>query len=410
MVEAPLRQSVAVPQRSARPFAILAAAFPVLLVGSNLATPLYAVYRERFGFSSLVLTLVFTTYTIVLVPSLLVFGQVSDRVGRRRVIVTGLCVSALGLLVFAVADATAWLFAARAVQGLAVGMATGAATAGLVELEPHGDRARAALFAVLAQAGGSSLGPLLAGVLAQWAPAPRVLCYVVVLVLTLLAAAAVLTLPESRRESGGPWRMQRPSVPEDIRAGFWRASLTATTVWVVAALFLSVVPSYAAKLLDTSNLALLGAIAASLLAASCVAQVLAARRVDPVRAQPAGLVLVAAGLVALVLAFPLHSLAALFTSAILGGAGHGLAFLGSQAEVNELAPIERRGEVTAAFISVIYCGVAVSVIGVGVLATVISLRTGVTVFAAVAAATAAGTTWWHVEERRRRRRLAHAAG
>jgi MFS family permease len=204
--------------------------------------------------------------------------------------------------------------------------------------------------------------------------------------------------------------MQRPSVPEDIRAGFWRASLTATTVWVVAALYLSVVPSYAAKLLDTSNLALLGAIAGSLLATSCVAQVLAARRVDPVRAQPAGLVLVAAGLVALVLAFPLHSLAALFTSAILGGAGHGLAFLGSQAEVNELAPIERRGEVTAAFISVIYCGVAVSVIGVGILATVNSLRTGVTVFAAVAGATAAGTTWWHVEARRRRRRLAHATG
>jgi MFS family permease len=344
------------------------------------------------------------------VPSLLVFGQVSDRVGRRRVIVTGLCVAALGLLVFALADATAWLFAARAVQGLAVGMATGAATAGLVELEPHGDRSRAALFAVLAQAGGSSLGPLLAGVLAQWAPAPRVLCYVVVLVLTLLAAAAVLTIPEMRRESGGRRRLQRPSVPADIRAGFWRASLTATTVWVVAALYLSVVPSYAAKLLDTSNLALLGAIAASLLATSCVAQALAARRrVAPARAQPAGLVLVAAGLVALVLAFPLHSLTALLASGVLGGAGHGLAFLGSQAEVNELAPIERRGEVTAAFISVIYCGVAVSVIGVGILASVISLRAGVTVFAAVAGAAAAGTTAWHVAERRRRRRLAHAA-
>ncbi len=401
-----MRQSVTVPQRSARPFAILAAAFLVLLVGSNLATPLYAVYRERFGFSSVVLTLVFATYMVVLVPSLLVFGQLSDRVGRRRVIAAGLCVAALGLLLFAVADATAWLFAARAVQGLAVGMVTGAATAGLVELEPHGDRGRAALFAVLAQAGGSSIGPLLAGVLAQWAPAPRVLCYVVALVLALLAAAATLTLPQSPRASGH-WRMQRPSVPQDIRAGFWRASLTATTVWMVAALYLSVVPSYAAKLLDTSNLALLGAIAASLLGTSCVAQVLAARRVDPARAQPAGLVLVATGLVALVLAFPLHSLAALFASAILGGAGHGLAFLGAQADVNDLAPIERRGEVTAAFISVIYCGVATSVVGVGILASTISLRTGVTTFAAVAGAAAAGTTGWHLTERRRR--LAHAA-
>ena len=70
-------------------------------------------------------------------------------------------------------------------QGLSVGMVTGAATAGLVELEPHGDRGRAALYAVLVQGGGSSAGPLLAGALAQWAPEPRVLCYLVALVLAL---------------------------------------------------------------------------------------------------------------------------------------------------------------------------------------------------------------------------------
>ena len=120
---------------------------------------------------------------------------------------------------------------------------------------------------------------------------------------------------------------------------------------MVAALYLSVVPSYAAKLLDTGNLALLGAIAASLLAASCAAQLIASRRDGAAGVQPLGLALVGAGLAALVLAFPLHSLVALFASALLGGAGHGLAFLGAQAEINELAPVERRGEVTAAFIS-----------------------------------------------------------
>ena len=156
-------------------------------------------------------------------------------------------------------------------------MVTGAATAGLVELEPHGDRGRAALYAVLVQGGGSSAGPLLAGALAQWAPEPRVLCYLVALVLALAAAVAVMTIPEPA-PGGGRWRFQRPSVPAEIRVGFWRACLTATTVWMVAALYLSVVPSYAAKLLDTGNLALLGAIAGSLLAASCAAQLVAARR------------------------------------------------------------------------------------------------------------------------------------
>jgi MFS family permease len=385
-----------VPERAGRPFLILTVAFFALLLGSNLPTPLYAVYRERFGFSSAVLTLVFATYMVVLVPTLLLCGQLSDRVGRKRVIAAGLVAAAVGLGLFAAAASTAWLFAARAVQGLSVGMVTGAATAGLVELEPHGDRGRAALYAVLVQGGGSSAGPLLAGALAQWAPEPRVLCYLVALVLALVAAAAVLTIPEPA-PAGGRWRIQRPSVPRDIRAGFWRASLTATTVWMVAALYLSVVPSYASKLLDTGNLALLGAIAASLLATSCAAQLIASHRDGSAGAQPLGLALVVAGLVALVLAFPLHSLAALFASAILGGAGHGLAFLGAQTEVNHIAPPERRGEVTAAFMSCIYGGVAVSVIGVGVISTSAqSLYTAVAIFAAAIGATAMLTAGWHL--------------
>ena len=199
--------------------------------------------------------------------------------------------------------------------------------------------------------------------------------------------------------AGGRWRVQRPSVPAEIRAGFWRASLTAGTVWMVAALYLSVVPSYAATLLDTGNLALLGAIAASLLAASCATQLIASRRDRAAGAQPLGLVLVVTGLAALVLAFPLHSLAALFASALLGGAGHGLAFLGAQAEINELAPIERRGEVTAAFISCIYSGVAISAIGVGLLSTALSLRTAVTIFAGVVGTTALTATAWHLRAR-----------
>jgi MFS family permease len=139
-------------------FAVVGAALFVLVTGANLATPLYAVYRERFGFSSLVLTLVFATYQLVLCPSLLVFGQLSDRLGRRPVIAGGLGVAMAGLALFALARGTGWLFAARVVQGLAVGTATAAASAALVELAPAAEKARAALVSTLAQAGGAPPG------------------------------------------------------------------------------------------------------------------------------------------------------------------------------------------------------------------------------------------------------------
>jgi MFS family permease len=368
----------------------------VLVAGANLATPLYAVYRERFGFSSVVLTLVFATYQLVLCPSLLLFGQLSDRVGRRPVIAAGLGVAMAGLGLFALARGTGWLFAARAVQGLAVGAASGAATAALVELAPAGDRARAALVSTLAQAGGSAAGPLVGGMLAEWAPAPRSTAFVAGLVVTGAVLAAVLALPRLPGAGDGPWRMQRPGVPPDIRARFARLALSASAAWAVAGLYLSVVPSYAGSLLDTSNLALEGAITAVMLVASCAAQVVTRRGSASERDQSVGLGLVVLSLGALVVAFPTHSVVLLFAAAVVGGVGHGMAFLGAQVDVNAIAPPDRRGEVTAAFFVCIYLGVAVSAVGVGLLATLASLYTAVVVFACVTGVACVAAVGWQV--------------
>jgi MFS family permease len=389
--------TVAVARRTSTrtPFLVVAGALFILLLDGNLPTPLYAVYRERFGFSGTELTLIFAIYAMALIPSLLVVGQLSDRVGRRRVIAGGLGAAALGLLLLALAQSTAWLFVARAVQGLALGATVGTAAAALVELEPEGDHARAALATVLGQSGGSAAGPLLAGVLAQWAPAPRQLSYAVGIALTVAAALAVLRIEEPH-EPGGEWRLQRPRVPSDARGPFARASLTGACIWAVGALFLSVVPSYAAKLLETSDLALLGAISAMMLGMACLAQALCTRGVmTPGRAQPLGLGLLVAGVAALVLAFPAHSLALVLVAAVLAGAGLGLGFFGSQAEINAIAPSDRRGEVTAAFITCLYSGVAVTVIATGIVSDAISLSTAVAISGIVVAAVAAATAVWH---------------
>jgi MFS family permease len=176
------------------------------------------------------------------------------------VILVGLAVASVALVLFAAADSVGWLFGARALQGLAVAMVSGAATAALVELEPSRDRRRAALLAGLAQAGGSAAGPLLAGALAQWAPAPRQLCYLVGLCATVGAGVLVWTLREPAGRDREPWRIEWPRVPREIRAAFARVSITAAVVWATLALYLSIVPSYSARLLHSRDLALLAAI------------------------------------------------------------------------------------------------------------------------------------------------------
>ena len=289
-----------VPASHVRPLLTVFLGWLWVMAGANLAAPLYAVYAGDFGFSGIVLTTVFATYAVTLVITLLLAGRLADRVGRRPVILAGLVVAAIALVLFTAASATWWLYAARALQGVAVGLISGPATAALVEIDPLRDRARPALLAGLAQAVGSGLGPLLSGCLAQWAPAPLHTPYLVGLAGIAVAAAFVWTLPDGVR-SEEPWRVQWPRVPHAIRADFLRLGLTAGLVWASLALYLSVVPSYVAGLLSTANLALLGANSAVACFASAGAQVWTQRHGgDRHRWQAVGLALLAVGLIVLI--------------------------------------------------------------------------------------------------------------
>ena len=371
-------------------------AWLVLIAGANLASPLYHVYAERFGFSPLVLTAIFSTYAIVLVPALVLFGRLSDRFGRRPVLASGLGTACVGLILFACAQGEAWLFAARAVQGLAVAMVSGPATAALVELDPDGSRRRAALGAGLAQTLGSAAGPVFAGVLAEFGPYPLRLPYLVGLGLTVVAAIFVLRLPGRRGGAREPWRPQWPRVPAEIRRPFVRVALTGGVGWAALSLYLSIVPSYASSLLQTHALALLAAVATTALLASSSAQGIMARRAGSWRRDQAlGCVLVAVGLGGLIVAAPTRSFAVLLLGALVAGAGQGLAFLTAQEELNELAPAERRGEVTAAFIAVTYACVAGFVIASGLLALGLSLQSAVEAVAAALIAFSLGVAAWH---------------
>jgi MFS family permease len=279
-------------------------------------------------------------------------------------------------------------------------MISGAATAALVELDPRESRRRAALGAGLAQAGGSALGPLAAGVLAEWAPAPLRLSYLLTLGLTLVAAAFVLRLPRQEEGEREAWRPQWPRVPAEIRAPFFRVGLTAGTVWAAMALFLSIVPSYTERILATRNLAVVAAIAALGLLASFVSQAVVERiEGSQRRDQAIGCVLLALGLGGVVGAAPSGSIALLAAGSVVAGVGHGIAFLTAQQELNELAPGERRGEVTAAFIACIYFLVAGFVVATGLLGSFFSLDASVEAVGSALLAVALGAAAWQAASR-----------
>ncbi len=163
---------------------LLASLVISLLAGSSAPTPLYAIYQGEWGFSPITTTIIFGIYAIAVLSSLLVFGKLSDHIGRRPVLLVALAVQMATMVVFATADGVPMLVAARIVQGLSTGAAIAAIGAGLLDI----DRVKGALANSVVPMLGVGTGSLLSGLLVQFVAWPTHLVY---LVLIGVFAAAV---------------------------------------------------------------------------------------------------------------------------------------------------------------------------------------------------------------------------
>lgn len=364
-------------------------AFVVTMLGTTMPTPLYPLYEKRFGFSGLIVTVVFATYAIGVIAALLLVGERSDQVGRRPVLLWGIAFAIVSSVVFLLARGLAALFVGRFLSGLSAGIFTGTATAALVDFAAPEHRGRATLVAAVANIGGLGLGPLVAGALAQLFPHPLRLSYEVHLALMIPAAAAIWWMPEPVEDAspGAPFRIQRMSVPAEMRATFARASAAAFAGFAVTGLFTAVAPSFLGELLKQHSHVLIGAVVFAVFAASVVGQ-LSLEWLDAERAMPVGCAVMVLGMGVLAAGIAASSLALLICGGVVAGLGMGASFRAGLASVNSESPAERRGEVASAFFVIAYLAIVIPIIGVGVASQSIGLRAAGLVFAGVMAAIA----------------------
>jgi MFS family permease len=368
--------------------AATAYAFAVTMLGTTLPTPLYALYRERFGFSQLMITVIFATYAVGVISALLLFGRLSDDIGRRRALLPGLVLSALSAVAFLLLHGLGLILLGRVLSGLSAGIFTGTATAAITDLAGEGGAARATLIATIANIGGLGCGPLLAGILAEWAPDPLRLVFVVDLALLAVAFVLMWRTPERVDRPEFRLRLQRPGVPEQARAVFVPASLAGFAGFSVLGLFTAVSPAFLATILGVTNLAAIGLVVFVVFAASAVGQVLAGS-ISQRRALVGGCATLAVGVAVLGASLAASSLVLLIAGGVLAGLGQGMSFRASIGAVTGAAPPDRRGETSSAFFIVAYVAISLPVVGVGALAQATSLRTAGLVFSAVVVVIAA---------------------
>ncbi|AQU65180.1 MFS transporter [Streptomyces niveus] len=403
------------PQRTTRGFSVgylgAAVVFAIGMLGTTLPTPLYGLYREELGFSEFMVTVVFAVYAFGVIAVLLLAGDFSDQVGRRPVLFIGLGLSVASAVCFLSEGGLPLLFAGRLLSGFAAGLFSGAATATVIDLAPPGREARAGLAATAANMGGLGCGPLLAGLLAEYAPLPLRLPFAAALGLAIVGMVLTWFLPEpvERRTRRPRFHPQGLKVPPQVRGIFAPAALAAFAGFALLGLCTAVSPTFVATTLDEPNLAVAGAVVFSVFLASTVGQSLMGR-VGAARALPGGCLVLVAGVVLVGASLLVESLALLVIGVICAGLGQGLAFRAAITAIGAAAPQESRGGTISTFFVVAYVGISLPVIGIGALTLLVSLRVSGLIFTACVAVLAACVGLYELRELRVRRNAGAASG
>jgi DHA1 family tetracycline resistance protein-like MFS transporter len=229
-----------------RPLLIIFLTILVNLVGFGIIIPLLPFYAEQFGASELVIGLLFAVFSLCQLIASPVLGTLSDRYGRRPVLIFSLAGTVLSFVLLATAQTLTMLFVARIVDGLSGGNIS-TARAYVADVTEPKDRARAYGLIGVAFGLGFILGPALSGLLAAkvsytapiWAAAG----------ITFVAMVmAWLWLPETvHRTSAGSTRLFGTIAELMQRPGLRRLLVIDYVYWMAFAVFQTTFALFAAR-------------------------------------------------------------------------------------------------------------------------------------------------------------------
>jgi len=354
-------------------YLVLAGVFATGMLGTTLPTPLYVLWQEHYRFPDVIITILFAAFTLGMLMALVFLGRVSDHFGRRPVLLGALGVACASTLLFVLAQQVLILLAGRFLSGLAAGLLAGTAPAGLAEFQPTGNLRQAGRLATATNLGSLGLGALVAGLFAQFAPAPTQLVFGVYLaILAMTVLLVVVLLPEpvptpDRRLGLRP----RLGVVRSTRAIFWPAALTALCLSAILGLFGALAPTLLRSILHVPNLTVAGGMVCVLFGAAA-APLLLLHGLTTRKARLVGVFLVLVGLALIEGGLAVPAFACFLVGTVIGGVGLGLASIGCLAAINQVSPPHHRAYTVSAYFAIASLS-SLLVVGVGVLAQQASL-------------------------------------
>jgi MFS family permease len=334
----------------------------------------YPLYAAQWHLTPTVTTAIFAVYPVAVVTMLLLFGNLSDHIGRRAAMLLGLGASLLGVLSFALAASVEWLFVGRVLMGVGVGLSASPATAALVEFSAAGQSQRANSIATAATAVGLALAVLVGGALIEYAPYPLHLNFwFLFVVLAALWAAAWFLPRHTRGDNATRWSPSAIAIPREIRTQFIASSLAVTAGYAIGAINLSLGAQIARDLIGSGN-ALVNGGALALFATVTGVVAIFAKRMPAHTSIAAGGIASASAMALLMLAAADEALPVFLLAMAVAGGAYSLLFLGGLTLINAHAPAHQRGATLSAVYLVGYLMMGVIAFALGVAATSFGLK------------------------------------
>ncbi len=371
---------------------------------STLPTPLYRDYAQVYHFSIVTLTFVYATYVAGTMSTLVLFGRLSDQIGRKRVSLAAFAFAILAALMFIWIHNVAMLFAARFITGVAAALSAGAAVAWLREHNPGADAQRAGVLIVAMNVLGLGVGPLLTGLMAPADTQPLVLPYVAFIALALPLAIIIAFTRETVEDRIPVFKAEliHPiGVPRDLRVAFLAPGVTTFVIYSMVGFYSAIAPGLIVRVLHISGYTATGTIVFELFAAATLT-VFVGQRFSDRTAMISGAAFMLPALACLVMAEITASLPALLAGTALGGVALGFGWRGALHLTAEIAPEHQRSEMVSMLFVCGNFGMTLPVIGIGVMETLTYPQLSILVFSGVIAViSAAGVVFGvrnHAEE------------
>ncbi len=333
----------------------------MIFAASATPIPLYNIYHKQEGLTYNDLALTAVVYFLGAITALLIFGRISNHLGRKPVAFLIFILTAIATIILLDIKNASSLIIARLILGFACGLASSTLTSYIAD---SGQTLPTWLSATIISNSpmiGLTIGALISGYLVEFAPYPRTLAYIIILIILAICTILIIFSKETIKKNKGVIKSLKPKLllPHTNKRLYPIAASIFIATWAMGAFYQAFTPSIAVEQLGTKNTLIVAILFSSYLLPSAIGGPLTAK-FAPVTVQRVGMIVFTFTLIIIILSLKLSLLWLFIFSSSIAGITQGAVLTASIKSLLVNINMKQRAGVLSLIYATSYTGAAVT--------------------------------------------------